>query len=352
MNRPIRIAAVGLGWVAEHRHLPAMDRNTRFNVVGVIDRTKGRAARVASARRYLRHAEASRLTDVPWLAEVDAVTIAVAPSGHYALAKEALALGKHVLTEKPFTMSVLEGEDLVQTAIAAGRHLGIVHNFQFARSMKRLKHDLGCGAFGQITGLDAAQLGNPARRLPAWYEDLPLGLFYDESPHLLYLIQAIAGPVRVARVLTVPSTTGAATPARIEAWLKADERTFPIRMSCNFEAPISEWYVIVSGEKRLGIVDVFRDIYITLPNDGTHDARRVLRTSWTATLQHWRQHFTSGIPYLTGALLYGNDEVFDRFAQAIGGDAAALEPIGASSALSVLRLQHAIIAGQEFVYRE
>ena len=100
---------------------------------------------------------------------------------------------------------------------------------------------------------------------------------------------------------------------------------------------------MVFGEKRLGIIDVFRDIYISLPNDGAHDTRNVLRTSMVATAQHWFQHVTSGIPHLRGRLFYGNDQVFARFARAIRGDGAALEPVGPESALSILKLQHAIV---------
>jgi predicted dehydrogenase len=347
MTRPIRVAAIGLGWVALHRHLPAMDRNPGFEVVGVIDRAHDRAHSVAERRKYRRSATATSLQGVAWLDEVDAITVATAPMAHHALVHEALALGKHVLTEKPFTMSVAEGEELVAAAAAADRRLAIVHNFQFARSTLRLKAEIAAGALGKITGIDAVQFGNPGRRLPDWYEELPLGLFYDESPHLLYLVRSIAGPLRLARALEVPSRSGLKTPGRIAAWFNADGADYPISLSCNFESPVSEWYLLVFGEKRLGIVDVFRDIYISLPNDGTHDTTRVLRTSLVATSQHWWQHITSGIPHLTGRLAYGNDEVFSRFARAIEGETGALEPIGPQSALAVLKLQHEIIDRRE-----
>ena len=106
---------------------------------------------------------------------------------------------------------------------------------------------------------------------------------------------------------------------------------------------------MVFGEKALGILDVFRDIYVRLPNDGVHDTPRVVRTSLVATAQHWLQHLTSGIPHLTGRLFYGNEQVFDRFARAIGGEARALDPIDAASALSILKLQHAIVDRAERV---
>src|SRR3990172_1327099 len=47
---------------------------------------------------------------------VDAVAIATPVSTHYALAKQALAAGKHVLVEKPLTSKVSEAEDLIEMA--------------------------------------------------------------------------------------------------------------------------------------------------------------------------------------------------------------------------------------------
>jgi len=109
---------------------------------------------------------------------------------------------------------------------------------------------------------------------------------------------------------------------------------------------------MVFGEKRLGIVDVFRDIYISLPNDGAHKTADVFRTSGTAIAQHLWQHLVSGIPHLRGNLFYGNEEVFGRFARAIRGSTEELAQIGPESALAVLRLQHAIIDRQERLGRK
>jgi scyllo-inositol 2-dehydrogenase (NADP+) len=350
MTDRVRVAAVGLGWVAQHRHLPVMNRSKRFDVVGAIDRASGRAKAVADRLGYRHHATASSLQNVDWIDEVDAVTIATAPMAHFALIREALMLGKHVLTEKPFTMASGEGSELVGLAKRTDRRLAIVHNFQFARSTRRLLADIASGALGEIRGVDAVQFGNPNRRLPDWCEELPFGLFYDESPHLLYLLRAVAGPLTLARSLVVPSRKGLNTPARIEAWFTGDRIRYPVRLACNFDSPISEWYLTVSGTKALGVVDIFRDIYLALPDDGRHDTAKVLRTSMIATVQHWLQHVTSGLPHLAGRLTYGNDELFDRFARAIKGDVEALEPISSYAAQAVLALQHEIIQRAEPVY--
>ncbi len=350
MAEPIRIGVVGLGWVALARHIPTLRSNSRLRLIGVADRRGERAAEVASAMPGVRQGKGATLADISWINDVDAVSIATPPTTHHDLVCEAMARGLHAITEKPFAMTVGEGEEMVAAAKAAGCKCAIVHNFQFARSMQRLRADLESGLIGRIRGIRAVQLGNPSRRLPEWHEDLPLGLFYDESPHLLYLLASIAGPLRLAKAVSADSRAGKSTPDQIDAWFTTGGADFPITLSCNFQSSLSEWHLFVHGEKAVGAVDIFRDIYLRLPNDRSHATRDVIRTSITATSQHWWQHLASGVPHLRGRLRYGNDEVFRRFASAIDGDAAALEPIGAESALRTLKLQHDIISGRESAY--
>jgi scyllo-inositol 2-dehydrogenase (NADP+) len=224
--------------------------------------------------------------------------------------------------------------------------LGIVHNFQFARSTQMLRHDVASGALGTVKGVVARQYGNPGRRLPKWYEELPLGLFYDESPHLLYLLRRLApGPLRMLSCDVFPSTTGKVTPAIIQVQYESISGTtrIPVTLSLHFESPISEWHVTVLGDQGLGDVDVFRVIYVRLPIVGEPGTMSVLRTSLAATWGHWSQHLTRGPLHLAGKLLYGNDEVFGRF-HAAATTGAALADISAEDALAVLRMQHEILS--------
>ncbi|HUG78433.1 MAG TPA: Gfo/Idh/MocA family oxidoreductase [Burkholderiales bacterium] len=344
---PLRVAAVGLGWVTLHRHLPAMRGDRAFDLVGVVDRRPGHAREVSARLGLRRHHAGERLGDIPWLDEVEAFTIGTSPTSHAALIGDALALGRHVLTEKPFVMDPAEGARLIALARDKRRVLAVVHNFQFARSTRRLLDDLRAGRYGALRFVRAVQFGNPRRRLPAWYEELPLGLFYDESPHMFYLLRALApAPLEFLRAEVHPSTTGKRTPAWISAHYAAGEARIPVKLDMAFEAPLSEWHVSVGGERCLGDVDVFRDIYVRLPNDGLHSTWPVLRTSLVATASHWLQHLVSGPRHLAGRLRYGNDEVFRRFAAAVRSSSPA-EGIAAEDALAVLRMQHEIIERAE-----
>jgi predicted dehydrogenase len=322
-----------------------MTRHGGFDIIGLIDRHPGTAERAAAAGGYPRFHCGDNLATVPWLDEVDAIVVATTPFTHYQATRSALRCGKHVLTEKPFAMTVEEGQDLMAISKDTRRVLAIVHNFQFARSTRRLIRDVEQGALGTVRGLVARQYGNPARRLPKWYEDLPLGLFYDESPHLLYLLRRLSpGPLRMLTCDVFPGTSGKITPALIQVQYESGTGTgrVPVTLSMHFESPISEWHVSVLGDRALGDIDVFRDIYLRLPNDGEHTTLSVLGTSLAATWGHWSQHVTRGPLHLAGRLLYGNDEVFARFhAAATGGP--AVRDISADDALDVLRMQHEIL---------
>lgn len=341
------MAAVGLGWVTLHRHLPALLKTPGVELAGVVDRRPGHAAAVARRFGVPRHHEGDSLGSIPWLDEIDAFSIGTAPAAHAALVREALEIDRHVITEKPFVMNPAEGEALVALARARRRTLAIVHNFQFSRSMRALLSDLRGGAFGAVRFISALQLGNPARRLPSWHEELPLGLFYDESPHLFYLLRALSDPpLRFCRAEIHPSTCGKQTPAWISAHYTAGARNIPVKLNMAFEAPLSEWHVCVAGEHFLGDVDVFRDIYMRVPNDGAHTAWPVLRTSLAATWSHWWQHLLSGPGHLSGTLDYGNREVFRRFAHAARSGSEPAE-IGPDDALAVLRMQHELLERAE-----
>ena len=62
----------------------------------------------------------------------------------------------------------------------------------------------------------------------------------------------------------------------------------PASIHIDFESPICEWVFAVMGDRGIGYVDLFRDIYAYLPNDGQHLMREVLTSSGLATFQHWR----------------------------------------------------------------
>jgi hypothetical protein len=66
-------------------------------------------------------------------------------------------------------------------------------------------------------------------------------------------------------------------------------------------------------------LDVFRDILVVLPNDGSHRAREILRSSGRMVAGHLSGVVSSGVRLVGNRLRYGNDEVVRRFVDAVEG---------------------------------
>jgi scyllo-inositol 2-dehydrogenase (NADP+) len=205
------------------------------------------------------------------------------------------------------------------------------------------------GELGELVGIEGYQWSNPARRLPAWYENLPLGLFYDESPHLIYLIRDLAGCTpTLLDVNMVPSRSGKNTPYSLTAAFQGGH--IPIRLSANFDSPISEWHLMVLGTRKIAVFDIFRDLLVTAPNDASHKARNILYTSFSAIYTHLAGTLISGAVMLSGRMDYGTRRIFDRFLQSISQN-NSLNQISAEDGLAVIQMQHQIIDRSGFSHQ-
>jgi predicted dehydrogenase len=308
----LKVVCAGAGWATCSRHLPALTGEPRVEVIGIVDRNEARAAKAADDFK-LAHWGTS--LDAPWAAEADCLTIGAPPMEHAELIGEALRRGWHCLSEKPFAMPGDHAAALAAEAKEKELVLCVVHNFQFSRSGGRLFELVETGRLGAIEAVYAFQLSNPRRRLPTWYQSLPGGLFFDESPHLLYLLRRILG--------------GRLDPRAVDARLDGTEirdlvatfehDTIWATLSMSFGASVSEWQFVVVGTESIAALDIFRDILVVLPNDGGHRAREILRASAHAVGGHLAGVVSSGARMVGKRLSYGNTEVVARFVDAIEG---------------------------------
>jgi scyllo-inositol 2-dehydrogenase (NADP+) len=338
-NNKINVAVIGLGWVATNRHIPIILRHPRLHLYGVVDKRAERIQEMKGKYPWLK-TSVSQEGEMPWGENIRAVIIATDPLNHSALAKKMLLAGKHVLMEKPLTMSVEESRDLQETSNRMKMLCCVVHNFQFARSTLNLNQMIRDGSLGKIQSIEAVQLSNPLRRLPVWFEQLPFGLFYDESPHMFYMLETLAQQEIRHVSSTIIRRAGKSTPLNVAGYYAAGE--IPIHLSMNFNASLSEWHVAVMGSRGIGIVDIFRDILVTMPNDKSHRAREILASSSSFVSTHLSGFFKSGILLARGKLFYGADIVWERFVSGLEGKQPPLE-ISVARGLHVVELQHEIM---------
>lgn len=111
--RPIRIAIVGFGKIAEDQHAPSISANPRFELAASSSRSgKGPKPAFTDWRDLIRSVEG-----------LEAVAITTPPKPRYEIARECLQAGLHVLLEKPPCATLSEIEDLACLAEAQQRTL-------------------------------------------------------------------------------------------------------------------------------------------------------------------------------------------------------------------------------------
>ena len=106
--KPIRIAIIGYGKIAEDQHVPSIEANPRFELVATSSRSgQGVGRKFTDWRELIRSVE-----------DLQAVAITTPPEPRYMIARECIAAGLHCLLEKPPTVGLAEIADLACLAEA------------------------------------------------------------------------------------------------------------------------------------------------------------------------------------------------------------------------------------------
>jgi predicted dehydrogenase len=132
----IRTAVIGVGYLGKfHAQKYAQLPNARL--IAVCDRNADTAAQIAAELETRAVSDFNSIRD-----EVDAVSIAVPTQKHFAIAKECLTAGKHVLLEKPMTTTVAEARELVELAKQKSLVLQIGHLERFNPAVLALEDSM------------------------------------------------------------------------------------------------------------------------------------------------------------------------------------------------------------------
>jgi len=109
--KPIKIAIIGYGKIAEDQHVPSIEANPRFELVATSSRSgQGVGERFSDWRELIRKVDG-----------LEAVAITTPPGPRYEIARECIETGLHCLLEKPPTAGLAEIVDLA--CLAEGREV-------------------------------------------------------------------------------------------------------------------------------------------------------------------------------------------------------------------------------------
>lgn len=155
---PYRVGVLGAGFGGAV-HAPAYRAHPAFELVAIA--SPQRAARVAQDLE-IPHAFGS-LAEMLDGVDLDVVSIATPPYGHYEALELALSRAKNVLCEKPLATRLADADAMVALAARSGTVCGIAHEFRFAPAWSALKELADNGHLGPLREIEITDLGSGQR---------------------------------------------------------------------------------------------------------------------------------------------------------------------------------------------
>ncbi len=134
MKKTLKVGVVGLGRLGV-RHAEVYSKLPGVELVGVCDIHEERA-----------EAAANRLKTIPYqdpralFKKVDAASIVVPSHAHFAVSKEFLENGVHLLIEKPITTNLPDADRLLRLAKKMRRIIQVGHIERFNSAIRTIKH--------------------------------------------------------------------------------------------------------------------------------------------------------------------------------------------------------------------
>jgi scyllo-inositol 2-dehydrogenase (NADP+) len=128
--------------------------------------------------------------------EIDLIVISTPNYSHFPLAEAALEAGKHVVIDKPFTVTLAEADALIALARARERMLTVFHNRRWDGDFLTVQGLLASGRLGEVMRYEAHwDRFRPAIR-PGWKEEAGpgTGVLGDLGPHLIDQALLLFGP--------------------------------------------------------------------------------------------------------------------------------------------------------------
>jgi predicted dehydrogenase len=205
-----QIGVVGAGGIVRWAHLPAY-RSFGYRVRAVCDVVAENAEAVAAQFGVQRHT--TRVEDLLDDPEIQVIDLAVHASQRRPLVEKIAAAGKHILSQKPFALSMDDARHMVEVCERAGVTLMVNQQARWAPAHRALKLVLESGALGHVYSV--MHVNRSFQDQPgSWYVQLEHFNIVDHGIHYIDLTRHFTGltPSRVkATTVTVPGQT-AVTP--------------------------------------------------------------------------------------------------------------------------------------------
>lgn len=182
----IQVGLIGYGMAGRVFHAPTITAVNGMKLHAV--RATNEDAKALLHQRFPEVRIVSETSDIFNDPAIELVVIATPNTLHFPIAKEALLAGKHVVVDKPFTITSDEADALITLSKKQGRMLSVYHNRRFDSGARTVKKVIESGLLGNIVALELHfDRFRNFLKPNAWREeDAPgSGILYDLGAHLI-----------------------------------------------------------------------------------------------------------------------------------------------------------------------
>jgi len=198
--KPLKAGVIGYGcsFHMGKLHLQSLRDSAGFEPVAICDLVeKRREEGLADFPGIATYSSYKKMLDK---ADVDLVVIITEHHTHAKLAIDVLNAGRHVVTEKPFCITVTEADAMIAAAKKNRRMLSVFHNRRWDGDYLAIRNAIAEGMLGDVFQIEAAM---SAYQHPGywWRSDKRIsgGAFYDWGAHIVDWVLGLAND-RIAEV--------------------------------------------------------------------------------------------------------------------------------------------------------
>lgn len=195
----LKVALIGAGKMGIS-HLSILGAHHEVDVVGVCDTSKMVNDFLSKYGKFNCFTDYKKMiSDV----KPDAVFVAVPTKFHYTIIKDLLEKNVHVFAEKPFCLTVAQGEELVKLAKEKNLVNQIGYHNKFVGTFREVKKIVASGALGNVYHFVGEAYGPVVtnKKQDTWRSDPSEGggCLLDYASHVIDLINDILSPVSAAK---------------------------------------------------------------------------------------------------------------------------------------------------------
>ncbi|HEC2124697.1 TPA: oxidoreductase [Klebsiella oxytoca] len=182
MSDAIRVGLIGYGYASKTFHAPLISGTPGMTLAAVASSDENKVHADWPAMPVVSGPE--RILNDP---NIDLVVIPTPNDTHFPLAKAALEAGKHVVVDKPFTVTLSQARELEALAKSGGRLLSVFHNRRWDSDFLTVKALINEGLLGEVGYFESHFDRYRPQVRNRWREQggPGSGIWYDLAPHLL-----------------------------------------------------------------------------------------------------------------------------------------------------------------------